>query len=426
MPMASIGATERRVKPEFDLVYSLFLLFLLVEAYVLLDPFYFGFGLSRFARDPGPIKYAPLAIALGASMLGIIGKKLSRMNFPGPASPALQAGGPLLVLCACIVLGSMYARFAQGIFDSFLPAGIGMLGLPIGIVLYYTAQNPPKLVATFFWALLIASPYEIAWIILSQIRGGQAFHEGIFLIVPLAVYFFHALQKRWLAWAVLICMLLTGLATNKYTGYATLLITAALLILPPFFNYFKRQDITWRLLLSYLALVCLLAFSALTAYLFAHRDQYLPTGNVPVRLQAYLSAWHVFVHSPVYGDAFSGTSLRSLVGITVHGHTHIVTHSDFLDILSHGGIIGLTLYLSGLYRIIGGAVAASTKPLPPADRASINGLLGIIACGIFVMLFNPLMIAVQISTPFWIALGFLAGLGSQHFPRSTGTLTGSQ
>lgn len=405
--MDFIGATESRVRTDLDLVYALFLVSLAVALYLLLDPFYTGVGVYRITRDLGLIKYAALILAGGTATLGAAGKGLFDSGLPPEAYSALRRGWPLFVLAAFILGGSAYAKWGLKIQNTLLPSGISFLGFPVAIIIYFTVANSRRLVSTFFWALLIVAPYEIAWIIVKRLEGGQAFHMEIFLIIPLAVYFFYALHSRLFSWAIVACMTLTGLTTNKYTGYGTLAVTLSFLAVPPASRFLRRKDLTLRLAFIYVGFVLGAMIALVSAYLFIHRHQYLPTGDINVRSQTYWAAWQDFLSSPLYGDAFIGSSLQSLVGLTVLGQRRISTHSDLLDILAHGGLLGIGLYLYGLLRVGRLALSAVLSQSFPGEWPQIYGLLSIVACGVFVMAFNPLFMTAQVSSLFWMAVGLL-------------------
>jgi len=410
MQAASIARTDRRGWASIDLTYTLFIVFLVAALWLFLDPLYTGYGEYRVTRALGPLQYAALTLALGTSVLAIVGLHLVGRRLPRTAAAALRMGWPILVLGAYVLCGAAYARWYLGVQDTFLSVAVGTFAFPVAVVLYFSTRFPHRLVASFFWGLLIASPYAIGWIVLKRIEGGQAFHTEIFLIVPLAVYFFQRMQATWIRWSVVSCMIVTGLATDKLTGYVTLLITCAFLVGPPAKRRFQSARIAERLAILYVALIAAMLLIGGVVFLIARRQQYLPGGSAEVRSQTYLTAWDRFVASPIYGDGFTTASWQWLTGLHVLGEPHIGTHSDMLDLLSHGGIIAIVLYGFGISRVV---IAAGTlKRLSAEASAEIRGLTPIVICGVFATAFNSPFLSVQISTLFWFAFGLLAAIAA--------------
>lgn len=420
MRTGSIEPDRSRGRLDFDLVYGLFVLFLLVNLFLLLDPFYAGYDEFRVNRQLGPVKYVALLVAVCAGVLGLA--RISLTGIPRGAYAALWRGWPILALGVYIFCGSAYGRTVLDIKAGFLPLAMGVLGFPIAVILFFAVEKPYKLVATFFWALLGAGLYAAALIVVKRIEGGQAFHSEIFLIVPLAVYFFLRSTSRWFAWTVLLCMVATGLATNKYTGYLILLVTILYLVVPWAGRYLRHpagsrslrhQVVAKRWMLLGGIVITLLLFCAFVAFLFMNRGQYLPSGSVDIRSQLYLGAWQDFLASPVYGDAFVAQSARPLVGITVMGQSQIVTHSDILDLVAHGGLVAVLLFGFGVLRVLHPSRSGSLQ-VSPREGAETQGLSAVIVCGVLVALFNSPLLLIPISVMFWFALGLLSAVNASE------------
>jgi len=406
MRLTASATREKRGRVDLDPVFGLFVLFMLVDLCLVLDPFNPGLYELRLRRDLGPVKYTALWVGLVACGLAATA---FRGAIPRTISSAMLTGWPLTLLATYMLVGSFYARFVLHIKETFLPEAMGMLGFPIAVILLSATRRPSRFIASFFWALLAASPYAMAWIIRKRVEGGQAFHEEIFLILPIAVYFFHASKSRWFAWLILLSMVFTGLATNKLTGYGTLLLTILCLLAPVVTKALRRSRLGERVVVLYTLFTALLLLAGGGVFLYLNREQYLPSGSPDVRLRTYSAALQTFLSSPVYGDAFAGPTTQWLVGLHVLGEPHVVTHSDLLDILSHGGAIGFLLLLVGLYRVLspalrGGATASSIR------SAQEHGLVAVVVCGTFVAIFNPPFLDPQIGILFWFAAGALAAL----------------
>jgi O-antigen ligase len=408
--MAGIASLEKRGRFDLDPVFGLFVLFLLVDLYLVLDPFYSGWYEFRVTRDLGPVKYAGLFVGLCACALGLAGTALTRGALPRTILSGIWTGWPITLLATYMFLGSLYARVVLDTQQTFLPVSLGMLGFPIAVILFSVTRAPNRLIAGFFWALLAASPYAMAWIARKRVEGGQAFHTEIFLVVPVAVYFFRAIKNRWFAWLVVISMVITGLATNKLTGYVVLLLTLLCLVLPVVARSLRRGRVVDRSAALYALTLAALLFAAGVGFLYFNHEQYLPSGSPDLRLRTYSNAWLAFRASPMYGDAFTGPTIQWIVGLHVLGEPRVPTHSDLLDILSHGGVIGLLLFVVGLYRVLGPAFRGAAPATSSTNAAQEQGLVAIVLCGVFVAAFNVPFGYPQISTLFWFATGLLAAL----------------
>jgi len=339
---------------------------MLVDLCLVLDPFNPGLYELRLRRDLGPVKYTALWVGLVACGLAATA---FRGAIPRTISSAMLTGWPLTLLATYMLVGSFYARFVLHIKETFLPEAMGMLGFPIAVILLSATRRPSRFIASFFWALLAASPYAMAWIIRKRVEGGQAFHEEIFLI----------------------------------------LLTILCLLAPVVTKALRRSRLGERVVVLYTLFTALLLLAGGGVFLYLNREQYLPSGSPDVRLRTYSAALQTFLSSPVYGDAFAGPTTQWLVGLHVLGEPHVVTHSDLLDILSHGGAIGFLLLLVGLYRVLspalrGGATASSIR------SAQEHGLVAVVVCGTFVAIFNPPFLDPQIGILFWFAAGALAAL----------------
>jgi O-antigen ligase len=142
-------------------------------------------------------------------------------------------------------------------------------------------------------------------------------------------------------------MLLAAAVLNqKLTGY---IIAAMALLHIVVVAGWRRLLPKWRWPYVMGAAVFTLAVAAVLTLLYFEFRQYLPRGNVDVRMKQYEAAMRQFFESPIWGGAYtagSGEAYRESFRVL-----NIPTHSDVLDILKHGGLIGFALFAWGYFKI---------------------------------------------------------------------------
>ena len=396
---------------------GLFWIFLAVAIVLLLDPLNPGAHTEagyflRLPRDIGPLKYTAFifgALGIGLSVVGLVLFDPIRWS---RFTSSLKASWPV-ILCALLILsGSLYARFVLGIKESYLSAGFGMLAFPIGLAMLIESRDPLKTVHGYFVALLLGSFYMTTQIVLHRRIGGQAFHEEIFLLVPLALYWYLVHEKNWSAWIWVFASAAVAIVSYKNTSYLVLLLTLGYLFVLLISNKFEqyRGDSLKRLVLGYGFTLAWIATVAVLALLVVLYRNDLPSGNTGVRTYVYQMAWEKFLASPIYGTGYTDNSNIDFPQFTVAGQHRVVNHSDWLDVLSHGGVLGFLLFVGALWT----PFRLSRLRARMADRrarAAFHGMRVIALGGMVVMLFNPVMLNMPINTIFWFNAGLLAGLG---------------
>jgi hypothetical protein len=411
MLTATTGRFEGRI--DFDIGQFFFYCFLFMSLFLLIDPFYFGYGAFRVTRDLGVLKYFGLIFGFAALFFTLLGQAI---NVPRAKQPpwreSLAVAGPRFVFAAIVLTGSLIARFHLGIKETFLQLGIGFVGLPLAVIMFWGISDHLLVAKRFMLGLLLVMPVVIGWVVFNRLEGGQAFHTEIFLFVPLGIYFFLVLQRRWLAYCILVASIGLGIASHKNTAYLiVLLVIVHLLLIIGHRTQPKGMSIK-RALVIYGLIVSTLAGSAVVSFLLVNREEYLPTGNVEARTITYSAAIDRFLTSPLYGQAFLDTGLVQLEGKVILGKTTVISHSDLLDILSHGGLITSSIFIWGLVRIARRARQALNAGMPKAEFALVNGLISLVICGLVTAAFNSPLISLPIAVLFWFALGLLVSVST--------------
>ena len=149
------------------------------------------------------------------------------------------------------------------------------------------------------------------------------------------------------------------------------------------------------------------------ALLYFEYRQFLPSGNVDVRLKQYEAAMRQFIDSPIWGSAYtagSGEAYRESFRVL-----NIPTHSDVLDVLKHGGLIGFALFCWGYWKIfalINRAVSATSSAKDGASllNAYFVGVRFFAFTALVTFSLNPLLLKGPFLIVIWGNLGLAVGM----------------
>jgi O-antigen ligase len=378
-----------------------------IAAAVAVDPLSWG-----LASDP-LIKHLALAVSLPALALTLAGSSLSsrsRQAVPLAALTALL--WPLLALAALALGGSLHARAIQDIQNSFLNVGLYMLTAYFAAVMVLRSGAPEAL-ARAHLRILLAAAAVMAVYLIDNFRVRQVYHEQIFLVIPMAVLFFAGSMPALVRWTGCLFFLAMAWVSAKYTSYLIGAATAAYLLLAVVVPRMASRPGLRRMMLVYWIFV-LAGAAALGVVMLGLRGTFdLPTGNVEYRMHTYTAAWERFLDSPLWGTLFAVEAVQKFtlysIGIS---RNLLATHSDVLDLLANGGLLGIGLWLYALARIARAAHANLLRPefldrewAPHAHTLAVVSLAGIITYA-----FNPIMLQPALAYLMWTSLGMLAGL----------------
>jgi len=378
-----------------------------IAAAVTVDPLEWGLAADRL------LKHLAFAISLLALALTLTARKLhSPWQRSGHLAKALRAAWPLAALAALVLAGSLYARLVAGIQNTFLNVGLYMLMTFVAATMVQQSRAPDALLRGYFRILLAAAVVMGAWLVWN-FRVRQVYHEQIFLVIPLAALLLVPADRtlvRWLGGAFLLSM---TWFSQKYTsfliGAVTVLYLGGAVALPRLgarSGLYRATVVYWSLLLGGLVAGLLVVVALLW-------PAELPTGNVEYRWHTYGEAWGRFVASPLWGTLFADEAVEkfSLYTIGIAGNV-LPTHSDFLDLLAHGGVTAAVLLLAGLAGIA--RIAAKTVLAPRylgqpwaayAHTAALVSLAGALTSA-----FNPILLQPSMAYLWWSTLGLLLGL----------------
>ena len=392
---APVGVTERNLCFTEWLIFGILALALL---FAVSTPV---FGVKLFITG---ISHAPLALLGPVLVLHLVGKSV---NDTAPfAVPALGVTWPLVALGLFALVGSLLAKYEYAVIDTYFSFAVYTLMLPL-----YLAAVPGRLVRARHWAravVLLLGFFALASLVGEAVRyqGSEALHEIEYLVASGFFLVYLAARHGGIKVLALVLMIAAGLLNRKLTGY---IITVLALV-------HIAASVGWRNLLprsrplyATVTAVLVTLLAVVLALLYFEFREFLPSGNVDVRMRQYEAAWASFLNSPIYGYAFlqgSGEDFRESFRLL-----NIPTHSDVLDILKHGGLIGLVLFLWGygkLFMLIHRAVAASRND--HLLHAYFVGLRFFQVTAFITFLINPLLLKGPFLIVIWGNLGIAAGI----------------
>ncbi|PKO52001.1 MAG: hypothetical protein CVU27_04920 [Betaproteobacteria bacterium HGW-Betaproteobacteria-20] len=204
----------------------------------------------------------------------------------------------------------------------------------------------------------------------------------------------------------------TALVAQKNTAYLILLMGIFYFFMVWGLQHGKKikdSFLRWAFWIRVVLMGLLLATTIVLIYYFVKSS--LPTGNPDYRLHTYEIAWNKFLNSPVWGTGFTGAATEKFDLFTVGSSTQTLpTHSDPLDILAQGGLIGFSLWLAVfiiLFRQWLFFVFQPERQLKPDLIPYLHTLYFLIFSGFIVCMFNPILNNPGLAWTFWGAVGAL-------------------
>jgi hypothetical protein len=250
---------------------------------------------------------------------------------------------PIVLLSLFIIGGAQWGIKFDHIHSHFMSFGLSMLYLPALAVAVDSSSN--KL--AFMQRLgMVYVATAMTMLIEMPFNRTSTHHEEIFLAAPLGLYFLSAVNwniAKVLAGAVLVVACGLSVKNTTYIMMAMTLLIAASLWVRRMTRIQDGLKAAVFIFLAFLLVVGLLAGGAFAWYKLSHL---LPHGNTEYRLEMYRIAWSKFLHSPLWGTGFAGEAVSyfGLYNVGM-GTQFLPTHSDILDILANGGLIGAVLWL---------------------------------------------------------------------------------
>jgi hypothetical protein len=386
-----------------------FLLGIAIAALVTTDPL--GWGLAGHAL----VKHLALLVALPATGLALLLRPaVPRARTADPVRPLaapLAVAWPLALFALLAAGGGAYARFALGAGTTFLNYGLYVAMMFCAAAMVLQCDAPLALLRGYL-AILLAAALAMSALLIAFAGVRQVYHEQIFLVIPMAALFFAGRAPALARWGAAAYFLLMAWFSHKYTSYLVAALSAGYLALFVWLPRLPRGDPLGRAAVIYWGALAFLAAGA-AALAYSLRSGELPTGNVDFRMHTYGAAWERFLDSPLVGSWFAREAAEkfTLFDVGIAGNI-LPTHSDVLDLLANGGLLGFGLCAAGILAI---AVLAWRRVLRPAlierpearyaHTLALLSLAAILTCA-----FNPILLQPPMAALAWSNLGMLLGL----------------
>ncbi|MDD5332953.1 MAG: O-antigen ligase family protein [Rhodoferax sp.] len=354
-------------------------------------------------RNALVLKHIPLLVFLPAFTLYIVGRTLGgapRIDFTGWFSWLW----PFLLLGSFATIGSLYARFILDVKETFLVLGIYMLLTPLFYIWGREVGNTKKIVRPFLFLWGVSSCVAVAG---SIIYFGKVavLHSIEFLVQPFFVYLFFV-QKKIVGKLLALFLLATAtILTQKLTGYINGISAISYIGLVYVDTSVSSK---WQTAIRVVGMIVLVAVVGSSILGFIYFREYLPSGNMDVRLHQYGNVFTAFLQSPIWGQAYTAASGETYIEYT--RSLNIPTHSDILDLLKEGGVVALGLWLIGIFVSIRLFVRCAMKNLKTAAFFHAMAFLAIsiaVDCAV-----NPLFLTPSYAFIIWGSLALTLGVAT--------------
>lgn len=313
--------------------------------FLLVDPF-FGGALTKATIAKWPL----LALVFGSLVFHIVGRALTDpARLRRAAGEVLRTWWPIVVLASWVTLGSLFARFAEGIRESFLGLGLGMFCLPLMAVAVRSSRQPQAFLQGLA-AVYVATVLGMLVVLLSDLH---VFHEEIFVAVPLGAYFLAARPVKLWRFGLGVSLIAACLFSFKNTTFLIVLAVLAVCGVVWSQRLLRRRNRMGVVAAVYFLLPVLMVGAAALFWLWWTNRTGLPSGNVEYRTEMYGIAWRRFLESPLWGTGFIESSVTyfELFRVATRVQT-LPTHSDILDMLAHGGLLAIVLWLLTVWQLV--------------------------------------------------------------------------
>jgi hypothetical protein len=372
-----------------ELIFSDYLIFstFALGIFLLISRPLFGVQLSNT-----PFKHIPLALFLPAFVFHQIGRTLFDSNNSNNKGLVFWLW-PFFLLGSYATIGSLLAKFTFGENETFLTLGVYLLATPLFYIWGRTFDNITKIVRplVFLWGTS-----SIIAVIGAFVRYGQdeSLHEIEFWVLSFFLYSYFTARTSHGRLLSLLILIFSSLLTQKLTGYAIGIGAIGYIFLVKVHSSISPR---WRIFVFGVSTTVTLLCFGLLALGFIYFQEYLPSGNVSVRLHQYELALTSFFNSPLWGKAYTGSSGEIFIESTKS--FNLPTHSDLLDLLKQGGLIAFVLWTVGIFKSIKLFLKSGLRNLE--GSAFFHAMTFMTGAIVFSCAFNPLLLKPPFSFVIW-------------------------
>lgn len=354
------------------------------------------------------LNHFPLSVLGPVLLVHLVGLALNRRQ--PPYGEVFAVCLPLFLLATYALVGSAVAKWELKERETYLTFGVYTALLPL-----YAAAVPTLLQRLRYWAIGLITiwvAFSLAALVgeAARISTKETLHEIEYLITSGFFVLYCVARSKVIKLLALAMLLAAAVLNQKLTGY---IIAAMAVIHIVVAAGWRRLLPQWRAAYGVGAAVFTVAVVAALVLLYFEFRHLLPSGNVDVRMKQYEAAMRQFIDSPIWGNAYtagSGEAYRESFRVL-----NIPTHSDVLDVLKHGGLIGFGLFCWGYWKIfalINRAVSA-TRGGGQDDRllnAYFVGARFFAITALVTFSLNPLLLKGPFLIVIWGNLGLAVGM----------------
>jgi hypothetical protein len=365
---------------------------------------------SFIPRDRlGLLRFVPFAL--------LVGPLIGAMAFSGPMARlvglAAQRNWPLSCLWGAMAIGGLWTRFATGSHESFFGHALAMTTF-FAAWSFATRVGPAacaipllRAIAPFWFVMLAVVCYGFA-------THQHLAHEIMYVFAPLPLFIGLSTRSEAVRAAAVLGMVAMAALGLKNT---TLIIASLSVYFLWIFGQTsvrggERRPFNLRALALF-AVVGAVAYWG-WSQLSAHVEDF-SSGNTDFRKYNYARLWHMFLASPIWGDRFIGSPNLEFDLFEVDvGNQVLPSHSDALDVLAHGGVIGFALLLAFVAGFVRNFLLTCQPEGDREEYAARVTLFAMSVGGLFTTCFNPVWANTTNSFMFWSLLGLCAAVCNPH------------
>jgi|GEM_PF-1369599 len=371
---------------------NLLLVALFIAAFFTVEPSDTDWGLETIQSA----KYAPIIAASASAACYLVGLKGVPLGWPVLFLAALST--------ACVSAGffTLMGHNVQ-LYQTYVGRGLCVITFAPAYMLCLVPKEKKHFgkyaARIMMMAVTVMIPILVAWRLgFRMVNRAHIYHEEV-LYFGAAAGFALAVYRPVVRRLGGLALILACILTIKLTGFGLAMIVTMVAWLV---ETAGRPDESKRPLLNRRLWVSQAVFggAAIAVSLARVFRRSLPGGSRQVRLETYGVRISEFVASPIWGSLFVGSPVMQ-IGLTV-----IPSHSDLLDLLASGGVIGAALfYLPAVAGVIHG-IRSVKRFVRDCDGVALFGLAGV-SCFLFESAFNPVLGQPKLVVLYWMALGVL-------------------
>lgn len=369
-------------------------------------------GLARM-QIPTGLGYYAVAAALALSVPLLLQSDLLNRILAFSVIPTRRSW-PIFIIWTGYIIGVLQSRLQSPDQPSYLAHAIGMLGCVVGSMVGFRAIADPESgrVFTRIWTGVALA--GAAWTLYCFVSRATEVHEYVFCLVPAFLPLICRTHSAHLPIAGFTLVAIYAVFGMKNTTF----IIAGIVLLSAVAWRLSRTS-TSRSVHLLMMLFVSLAFGAclwIGNEFLRSQEGMFSTGNTEFRRYFYGQLWEQFLSSPIYGDLFSKNPTLVYPYASIYGHSpNLPSHSDFLDILAHGGVIFFSAVIVLGWRLGRSAISALNASRPQDDLFLFSSVAAI--CGLLQASFNPVLHRVSFGFILWFLIGLSLVLHQEQMKR---------